>query len=56
MAQHLKDVKPKSGGGEGRRSSRIDSLVVTFKVLCLDQGDQKDDDNAGAYYGYDGYS
>ena len=52
MPQHLKDVKPKSGSREGRGSSRIDSLVITFKVLGLDQADQEDDDN-DADYEYD---
>ena len=51
MAEN-KNKKPKSRGGEGGGSSRIDSLVITFKVLCLDQGDQEDDDN-DADYGYD---
>lgn len=51
MAEN-KNKKPKSRGGEGGGSSRIDSLVVTFKGLCIDQGDQEDDDN-DADYGYD---
>ena len=42
--------KPKGGGGEGGGSSRIDSLVVTFKLLSRDHSDQDNDDNDG----YDG--
>ena len=36
-----KGEKPKGGGGEGGGSSRIDSLVVTFKVHSLDHSDAK---------------
>ena len=37
--------KPKRRGGEGGGSSRIDSLVVTFKVaFSLDKEDDGDDD------------
>ena len=42
--------KPKGRGSEGGGSSRIHSLVVTFKVaVSLDQADhyQEDDDNDG---------
>ena len=41
--RNKKGEKPKGRGGEGRGSSRIDSLVITFKVLGLDQADQEDD-------------